>query len=122
MLMIGSRSLSLRIGEALRRSPVDFDFICTQDEYDQWLTNNKHKVNPTEIYPEGDYMIVKGDGAICEFEIIKPGGSSELLAKLVKDDPETLETSFSQIPSLNLLFAVKDSHKYKKFETTRGCA
>ena len=117
MILIGSRSLALRLPQALNRSPLDFDFIGTKEEYDHWFKTNEHKIKPTEIYPEmnGDKMIVKGEGTICEFEFIKPGSSNELLVDLVNKDPETIETSFGKIPNKNLLFTIKDSHKYKKF-------
>ena len=58
----------------------------------------------------------------CEFEIITPGTSTELLVDLVENDPETIDTPFGKVPSLDLLFTIKDSHKFKKFETPRGCA
>jgi hypothetical protein len=122
LILIGSRSAKLRMGDAFARPCVDFDFVCTREEYEQWIKINKDKVGPAEIYPEmnGDKMIVKGTGSICEFEFIKPGSSNELLLDLVKNDKETIETKFGKIPSLPTLFAIKNSHRFKKFSDSKG--
>ncbi len=117
MILIGSRALALRAPQLLSRPPVDFDWICTFQEFTDWMEKQSSKVKPTKVYelPEFNKMIVEGQ-TNCEFEIIKPGTSSELLTKLVESDPDTLETSFGKIPSLDILFTIKDSHKFKKFE------
>ena len=115
MILIGSRALALRAPQILGRKPLDFDFMCTMDEYNTWLEKNASKVNPTKIYPlaDGKKMIVEGD-TNCEFEIFQPGASNEMFAKLVEDDKETIQTSFGMIPNLDLLFTLKSSHKYLK--------
>lgn len=117
MILIGSRALSLRVPQALLRAPLDFDFLCTQEEFDQWMKTTSYKVNPTKVYPLPEYnkMIVEGS-TNCEFEIITPGNSSELIAQAVANDTDNIETPFGIVPSLDLLFTIKDSHKYKKFE------
>jgi hypothetical protein len=116
MILIGSRALALRAPMALQRKPCDFDWICTQQEYEVWMEKNAAKLNPTKVYPLPEFhkMIVEGS-TNCEFEIIQSGNSNELLVDLVEKDPETIETPFGKIPNLDLLFAIKDSHKYKKF-------
>ncbi len=116
MILIGSRAMALRMPQILKRQPVDFDWVCTLDEYQEWMKKNSDKVNPTKMYelPEYNKFIVEGT-TNCEFEIIKPDTSNELLADLVSKDPDTFETPFGKIPSLDLLFTIKDSHKYKKF-------
>jgi hypothetical protein len=58
-------------------------------------------------------MIVEGD-TNCEFEIIQPGSSNEMFSNLVDEDRETIDTSFGKIPNLDLLFALKSSHKHLK--------
>jgi hypothetical protein len=115
MILIGSRALALRAPHILGRKPLDFDFICTMDEYNIWLEKNSAKVNPTKIYPlaEGKKMIVEGD-TNCEFEILQPGASNEMLLKLVEEDADTIQTSFGMIPNLDLLFTLKSSHKHLK--------
>lgn len=115
MILIGSRALALRAPGALRRKPVDFDFICTEEEYKDWMDKNAHKVHPTKIYPinDGKKMIVEGDTNL-EFEFITPGSSNELLDKIVREDPDTIQTPFGMVPSFDMLFTIKSSHKYLK--------
>lgn len=116
MILIGSRALALRAPLLLQRKPLDFDFVCTKPEFDSWLENNISKLGSPEVYemPEFHKWIVKGS-SICEFEIITPCTSSELLVDLVNADKDTIDTPFGKIPSVDLLFTIKDSHKYKKF-------
>jgi len=109
MILVGSRALMLRAPQLLLRKPEDFDFVCTMSEFDAWLANNKSHLGSTKIYPEKNKMIVEGNSN-CEFEIISPGSSAELLAELVKTD--SLETSFGLIPTIDMLFTIKSSHKY----------
>lgn len=119
MILIGSRSLKLRAPNLLSRPPVDFDWLCTKVEFDEWLEKNSYKVKPTKVYelPEFNKWIIEGSTP-CEFEIITPGHSSELLADIVYNDKESIDTSFGMVPTLNVLFAIKDSHKYKKFNNS----
>lgn len=115
MILIGSRALALRAPQILGRKPLDFDFMCTMDEYNVWLEKNASKINITKMYPlaDGKKMIVEGD-TNCEFEIFQPGASNEMFAELVDEDENTIETSFGKVPNLNLLFTLKSSHKYLK--------
>lgn len=113
MILIGSRALALRCPPALFRKPVDFDFVCTETEFHSWMDKNVDKIIPKKIYSEKNKMIVEGY-TNCEFELIRPGNSSQLLSDLVKADSETIETTFGSIPSFNLLFTIKSSHKYLK--------
>ena len=124
MLLIGSRALLLRNADCLSRAPMDFDFIGSQEEYDQWYQTNVDKIKPTQVYQENNNTkwIVRNEKTICEFQIVQPGSSDELLVDLVKNDKETLETSFGSIPSLSILWVIKDSHRYKKFDTNAGAA
>lgn len=118
MILIGSRALILRAPHLLVRSPSDFDFVCTMPEFEGWLSENKNLVKPKKVYAETSglhfqKMIIEGDSN-CEFEIIQPEKSSSVLAELVKNDTDTLETSFGSVPSVDLLFTIKSSHKYLK--------
>jgi hypothetical protein len=117
MILLGSRALILRAPQALLRRPLDFDFVASQEEYETWLEKNSYKVSPTKVYelPEYHKWIVEGS-TNCEFEIITPGTSSDLLTDLITD--EWLETPFGYIPPVDLLFAIKDTHKYKKFNNS----
>lgn len=116
MILIGSRALALRAPQALLRAPKDFDWVCTKEEFDAWLKENAEKVGMTKCYPIKDSkkMIVEGL-TNCEFDIIQPGSSDEMMLKLVSEDPETIHTEkFGMVPSLDMLFTIKSSHKYLK--------
>ena len=115
MILIGSRALVLRAPHLLLRQPEDFDFVCTMPEFDKWLSDNGDKLKIEKVYPErdGQKMIIEGDSN-CEFEIIQPNTSSALLAELVKNAADTLETSFGLVPNTDILFTIKSSHKYLK--------
>lgn len=115
MILIGSRAIALRVPVILNRRPLDFDFIATQDEADAWIAENFDKVNATKVYPleDGKKLIVEGS-TMVEFEIIQPGTSNEMFAKLVAEDKETIDTKFGLIPNLDLLFTLKASHRYLK--------
>jgi hypothetical protein len=113
MILIGSRALALRAPQLLFRQPKDFDFVCTKEEFDHWMETTSAKVNPTKVYPEmnGKKMIVEGS-TNCEFEMILPDTSTEMLSKLVSEAKDTLETPFGLVPNVDMLFAIKASHKY----------
>lgn len=106
MILVGSRALKLRAGAVLDRDPRDFDFIGFEPEVEAWLPRVGGKQ-----YREGNKIIAEGETP-CEFELITPGASNELLCDLVAGD--SIETSFGLVPSLDLLFTLKTSHRHKK--------
>lgn len=114
MILIGSRAFKLRASGAFKREAKDFDFICTKDELENWLQTTGSKIKQEKSYFVNDNkFIIEGD-SICEFELVKEGTSSELLYNLVHQDPASIKTSFGLIPTLDLLFTLKSSHKYLK--------
>lgn len=113
MILIGSRALALRARAALAREPLDFDFVCTRDEFVEWLDTQSAKAEPTKVYSSINKMIVEG-ATNCEFEIVEADTSSEALVDLVSRDPDTIATAFGLVPSLDMLFAIKSSHKHLK--------
>ena len=116
MILIGSRALKLRAYSLFKRAPKDFDFIATQDEVTTWLSKNLSKFKHFKAYSlEGkhDKYIVEGD-SICEFELVKPNTSTEMLVDLVQSDKDTIETSFGLLPSLDMLFTIKSTHRHLK--------
>ena len=113
MILVGSRALKLRAPALLMRNPLDFDWVLSQEEYESWIEKESFKVNPTKIYSQKNKMIVEGE-TNCEFEIIKKDTSSDLLNDLVSSDKDTIKTSMGLIPSLDMLFTIKSSHKYLK--------
>ena len=99
------------------RKPLDFDWLCSMSEYEIWMEKNSFKIKPTKIYSErgGNFhkMIVEGS-TNCEFEIIQEGQSSEILRQLVENNSESLETPFGWVPTFDMLFTIKQSHRYLK--------
>lgn len=117
MILLGSRALALRAPALLFRKPLDFDWVCTQEEFDTWYLENASKVGMTKMYAMNDgrfsKQIVEGV-TNCEFEIVQPGTSSEMLVKLVTEDSASIETPFGLVPNLDMLFTIKTSHRYLK--------
>lgn len=110
MILIGSRALLFRAPELLNRQPKDFDFIATESEALAWL-----KDQGIDTYKYVNGKIIAEEVVPCEFELVQPGSSAEMLTDLVKKDPFSfLVQGFGLVPNLNLLFALKASHKYLK--------
>lgn len=118
MILIGSRALILRAPNLLPRKPEDFDFVCTLDEYAKWLDENWNNIGePKKAYSLDNHYLLKEiiEGVPnCEFEIIQEGKSSALFDEIVRNSPDTIETSFGLVPNLDILFTLKASHKYLK--------
>lgn len=116
MILIGSRALQIRAPQLLKRKPVDFDFISSKDEFEEWKTKNISKFNDPKIenLNDGKKIIISDGQTHCEFEIVKENSSSEQFVSLVSQDKETIQTSFGMIPSLDLLFCLKTSHRFLK--------
>jgi len=116
MILVGSRALQLRAPHLLRRRPVDFDWICSESDFERWLAANQDKVLVRKTYTvlDGTKIIVEGEGVVCEFELIQPGSSSEMFRDIVTSETETLHTMFGMVPCLDMLFSLKKSHRYLK--------
>ncbi len=105
--------MALRAPQILNRPPRDFDFVCSQEECDSWLDANSAKIEAKKIYPlDGGKKVIAEGTSICEFEMITPGTSLEMFEKLVKEDH--IDTPLGMIPSFDMLFTLKSSHKYLK--------
>jgi len=115
MILIGSRALKIRAPFILRRQPLDYDFICSFEEYENYLNINKNKVIKAYDIPGNKIIKIIESDSINEFEIIEKNKSSEMFKDLVNADPETIISKEGyKIPSLDLLFTLKSSHKYLK--------
>jgi hypothetical protein len=111
VILIGSRALKFRAPFLLHREPKDFDWVCTEAEYSSWILEQSGRVGPINIKITPTKRVVRG-AVNCEFELINPSRSSELLLQLVVEDPDTMSTPFGLVPSLDMLFTIKSSHKY----------
>ena len=115
MILIGSQALKLVAPELLSREPKDFDLIATHAEFKEFVKRNKF----TLVVPQnaGSKMICRGPEMLpVEVEIAWPGTSAEILMSLVKGDEIYVESINSNVSvaSLDVLFALKASHRYKK--------
>lgn len=115
MILIGSRALAFRAPSLLKREPKDFDFVCTDQVFEDWKTTNSDFVSSSEFLDiSPTKKAFKNDKIILEFDLIKEGHNSEQFLKIVQEDKETVESPLGLIPSLDMLFALKASHRYLK--------
>jgi hypothetical protein len=105
MILIGSRALKLRAGGLLDRTPVDFDFVASADRAWDWLNDNER----TGLGQYGK-IISEGEPPV-EFDLVTKGSSNDWLDNNVGYD---MVTPFGRVPSLDILFTIKSSHKYRK--------
>lgn len=125
IVLIGSGALKIRAGSLLKRDPLDFDFVCSEESMNEWLSRHPNhsivihpddkKADPKK--PEGQWTkwaYLVDDSKHVEFEIASEGSTAEELLEFVAADEQTIPTSFGLIPSLDVLFTIKSSHKYLK--------
>lgn len=123
MLLIGSYAARFR---GFDRNPKDVDIICKYEEIEPFIKYIKSVgVKPYSVYPvdRGNKLIIKTSGLIYEFEIAWDNRTASELIDLVESDPFTSKyvNTFSylhlhsvSIPSLDVLFTLKASHRYLK--------
>lgn len=117
MLLIGSRALLIRAPAILSRKPLDFDFICSPNELEDWKTNNLSKFNSPkiEVLKNGEKVTISDGETHCEFEVTMPSNpSAQMAIDLVSKSKDTIHSSFGMIPNLDMLFALKTSHRFLK--------
>lgn len=115
LTVIGSHALKYH--GLLSRQPVDIDLIGSSDEilnYAKTLLTKVETVYPT---PSGNKIIAKGWDAygkrqIIEGELAWPQSSAEGLLRIVEDS--SFKADFYYIPSIDVLLALKLSHRYLK--------
>jgi hypothetical protein len=102
MLVVGSNAM-IQAGMVLGRPPVDYDYICTIDEYEDIVRRKKNSI--TRAVPNGlRYMHIRmKDGFNYEFEIAWEGSTAaEILARHEGD-------GYATLPELLMM---KMSHRY----------
>lgn len=107
MLLIGSRALVANNPEleGVRRT-LDWDFICTLDQFKAWHKANKANLQFAVPTQGGKYYHARDkDGMNYEFELAWPGTSAEILLNGYRGDP--IASNFD-------LLLIKESHKYKR--------
>lgn len=116
IVVTGSRALALRAPRLLLRKPQDFDFVCPREAIHPWLDENSAKMaisSVEEINRIRPKVILRGTPN-CEFELAVEGSTAAMLLDLVRNDPATMQTKFGLVPSLDVLFLLKASHRYLK--------
>lgn len=121
MLLIGSKALRFN-GVPVTRVSYDHDFIGTKDEVFNFIkTDLAGHVNDIKISKDGTHVYAFTGNAgtlVYEFELAWEGSSGEKLLQMVKDDPSLLAEKSSEytydVAGLEVLRALKESHKYKK--------
>ena len=108
LILIGSRALAICCPEAINRPPLDFDFIGSKDAFYCWQELNG-VTGPESPTSRG---IAVAAAPPCELELLQ--GSAIAIAAEVKRDPQTIATGMGLLPSLDLLFTIKASHRYLK--------
>ncbi|CUR44252.1 hypothetical protein VCM_00033 [Pseudomonas phage VCM] len=112
MLLIGSRALVRNNPELeSQRKCVDWDFICTLDQFRQWHRHHKGRLQFAVPTQGGKYYHARDkDGMNYEFELAWPGTSAEMIHKHCGADNWQIPV----VANNEWLLAIKESHKYKR--------
>ena len=117
MLLIGSRALVANNPEleGIRRT-VDWDFICTIEQFTQWHKANKDNLQFAVPTQKGKYYHARDkDGMNYEFELAWPGTSAEDFLKHYGLLEHKWVPEIGPVPAINPdLLLIKLSHRYKR--------
>jgi hypothetical protein len=117
MLLIGSRTLVANNPElqGVRRC-VDWDYICTIEQFTAWHKANKDTLQFAVPTHGGKYYHARDkDGMNYEFELAWPRGTAEKLLNLYHDpDGYTNSGKAHDIACDSDLYLIKMSHRYKR--------
>lgn len=117
LVILGSTALNYHF---YAREPVDLDILGTYDDVMSYVNKIKKTEKLQACYPtdSGKKYLIKTDKRIIEAEIAWPNSISEELFKIISHDiqfVEKLENGIiAMIPSLDVLYMLKMSHRYKK--------
>lgn len=109
IIVIGSVALNFR--GVSKRTPRDFDVICSFDDFKELVQSASCR----KFYPikNAEKMVaVTESGKIYEAEITWDDSLAAEFMQLVLTDPETMITGDFIYPSLNALYVLKMSHRY----------
>jgi hypothetical protein len=87
----------------LGRKPKDYDYICTYDEFENYVQRNKSNIG--SVYPvAGDkFVVFFKNKDIVEFEIAWEGSTAESLLKILEEH---------KISNIDLVYTLKMSHRF----------
>lgn len=110
LILIGSKALSYHMDT---RIPADLDLVGT---YEDLMAFKKQLKNVQASYPmnNGKKQYIKADDKIYDCEIAWENSSASKLVDFVKNDSETMTKDGFLIPSLDVLYMLKMSHRYLK--------
>lgn len=117
MLLIGSVGLRTIRPDLISHIPRDMDFIGGYDEVINYITKERgHQVyypfqEGKKIYSRVNHH-TDNSTIHFEYEIAWPGTTARELVKLVDSDPATHHHYRYQIPSLDVLYTIKMSHRF----------
>lgn len=107
LVTIGSRALNYHYPTRLSST---VDLVGTSEDFQTFLQSQKI----ISCYPKGSQRIIKTTDETYSYYIASKGSSSETLIQLVGDDGATQRENGFLIPSLNMLYLLKMSHRYLK--------
>lgn len=110
MIVIGSEALARYIPG---REPLDRDIICS---YRDAMAYAKTLKNVLSFYPinNAKKLLIRTEERVIEVELIWPGNTTDKLVQLIESDPHTIYGNGVTIPSLDVLYMLKMSHRYLK--------
>jgi hypothetical protein len=110
LVLIGSHALATHMPT---RTPRDMDVVGS---YDEIIAFKRQLKDVLSSYPinSGKKQIVKTKNGIYECEVAWENSTSEKLMALVKEDLDTKEVNGMLVPSLDILYMLKMTHRYLK--------
>lgn len=112
IIILGSTALNYH--NILENLPRDLDILGNYDEVVSFM--NSQDTKPIQIYPfnSGKKLVAKFKNQIIEAEINWDHGSSKMLFDLALNESEPIKLPYTNflIPSLDLLYTLKMSHRY----------
>ena len=110
LILLGSKALNYHLPG---RSPKDHDILGTYPEVNAFINTleNLETCYPTK---QGNKLVIKTKEQIIEAEIAWENSHSEKLKSLIETDENTQLKNGYLIPSLNVLYLLKMSHRFLK--------
>lgn len=113
MILIGSKAIQYHINSW--RAAADTDFVGTYEEVEQH--RKKQKTSVRAFYPISNgasFYMSDIDKNITELEVAWEGSRAEKLVKFVEAQQDNVVHEDCIIPSLDVLYMLKMSHRYLK--------
>lgn len=111
IVVIGSNAINYHIKD-FRKKPSDIDLILTQDYVHSFISTLKNLKIAKPINGGKKYFI-QTDEQRYEIDIIQDSIKQKLYDYIINDENSIIENNYVY-PSLDILYSIKNSHKYKK--------